>query len=287
MNRIRFQVYRDNVLQEGYTVWVGTTVYGTESTTGYPTHNIAPGSYDYVLRLDIVIAKTGVMEIPIVPEGELYTIRFDIEQSPQPPPPPTQPNPSGGEEPVGDIGTSCTLIHLYGGTFDKYLYESKITGQRSQQYDEHGSAEYYGNLDPICQQVIAPTPTPVNYQTQIDDLNAEVDSLGAAIPESTATAIQTAESYTDAIVLSVLDSVTKTIDSVNTQLDTLWSIELPLIWDTISEILAAAEEEAAAWRKAIEGIEDSIKTWITEMALEILLTNMMSFQGPTKKQGGK
>jgi hypothetical protein len=161
----------------------------------------------------------------------------------------TQPPPLGnGEERMEAVGTSCHLVHIYFGNISKWVYESDITGERSQQYNGYQDAKDAGARSPRCQQVPSPPPPTA------EDLSPRVSTL-----EGLVNSIQ-----------STISSILSQTAGLRTDLTAAFKEGISSIWTSIDDIILAAEEESKAWRKGILDLEGRMKSWIEDQILEIL-----------------
>jgi hypothetical protein len=239
-------------------------------------------------------------DITVPASGDIQDI-VEVSQPPPTPPsplpnPPALPDLGSGEERLQAIGSSCHLIHKYGGPFDKYLYESDITGSRSQQYSEYQSAIYYGERDVRCQQTPTPAPEPAQPGVSQDQVNAAISTL----KQETTTLIEKAGGTLLNIISSTSDTLAGLIDSaisglkqelisfiekngamlltiITSTADTLrleFSGLMAPIWSGLEEVISKAEEEAAAWRTGVLDLEGRLKAWIEESIISIMLKSL-------------
>jgi hypothetical protein len=196
------------------------------------------------------------------------------------------------------VGTSCHMYEIgIGGPFGRYVYRSDITHLSSGQYAGYSDCLQAGAADPECQRTPPTEPPPAEDLTpRVSALEETVNTIqstlagifptlseiiSAAEEEATAwragldTAIADLRSSLINKYDGALRNITAVTDSLGFLMTEIFMHQIPKIWTSMDDIISAAEEEAVSWRKGILDLEGSLKAWISESILEILLTKLM------------
>ncbi len=265
-------------------------------------YNFAPpGDRSYTITASGPGYVSGTVTGTTPKESDVLHVAFTLIPStstPTPSPAPPLPSPESGWADQGPVGTSC---HLYeagiGGPFSKYRYTSDLTGESSTQYDGYTDARNAALADPMCN--VAPPPPPPTttelgaeitalesaisgIQSGISKIYSLISDIVSAAEEESAvwrTGFETLWGVTIPDLWTEMNNIVSAAEADatvwRTGFETLWGVTIPDIWTEMNNILSAAEEEAAAWRKGILDLDASLKAWITEGILEILLTKLM------------